>query len=437
MGLQKQSSSSRPSSGSISSTQAKWRQASFRYPSLPAQFVTKEESRLRERLQRIYEQHGHTWDDESKAAWFDIIANPTLTSETFPGSLHNHWLYRQLTAANATWAHAVVLREMNPTSFHGSPSILQKIKEKYRAARLRSEDFSPDMPRSVPHSAPIKGNDTQMRHTMVKLESLSPTNLLPKLFSSNRQDEQEQRDGASKGTQARESPAYVDNGTDSSSENERDNEDLDTPVPQPKRTETLSDDSLNLSQRGRPRRLRHSSLKDMFPEALPRVLNKDKLGVYGSSPPQPPLKQQQHCLPISTPPEPAAARPSSSSMVVAIPQRDFVPALFKTPSSLSAVRSNIFASPVGPTIEDRITKLESRLSGGSSATERMTEVDTRLARLEERLSACEALTAKYDRLESVVARQQEMLEQAMKWMTAAQRHGVPLPMAVLTELREK
>jgi hypothetical protein len=435
MGLQKQSSSSLPGSSSISSTQAKWRQASFRNP-LTAHFVINEETRLRERLQRIYEQHGHTWDDESKAAWLDIIEKPTLTPETPRGNPYSHWLYRQLTAANITWAHAVVLREIYPESFHRSPSILQRIKEKYPAARLRSEDFSPDMPPSVPHDAPSDDDNTHTRYRLVKLESLSPTNLLPTLFPANRLPGQREGDVASAGAQARESPAYVENGIDSSSENEGGNRDLDTPPPEPKRKETLSDDGLNLSQRGRPRRLRHSSLKDMFPEALPRVLNNDKLGVYYSSPPQPPLKQQQGQL-VSTPPSTAAASSSSSSMVVAIPQRDSVPALFKTPSSLSAVRSNIFASPVGPTIEDRVAQLESRLGGSSSVTQGETEVESRLARLEERLLACETLTAKNDWLENVVTRQQEMLEQAMNWMTAAQRHGVPLPITVLAELRQR
>lgn len=110
----------------------------FKYPKCCHD--SKAECRFYARLRNIYETHGHTWDKESKYAWFSLIEKPAFKS-TLTRGVVSHRVSRALTAENLTWAHVVYLKEIFGESFFQSPKTMGMVSEKYPSAQFDTYYF--------------------------------------------------------------------------------------------------------------------------------------------------------------------------------------------------------------------------------------------------------------------------------------------------------
>lgn len=115
----------------------------FVYPACPVSFKLPEEQRVYARLRDIYFNHSHTWDAESKDAWFRLqpLARIPPSSRV---RVADHSIFRQAREKPITWAHIIILRELYPRSFYDSSALQTRIREKYPFARCDTNDFSTD-----------------------------------------------------------------------------------------------------------------------------------------------------------------------------------------------------------------------------------------------------------------------------------------------------
>lgn len=111
------------------------------YP--PCPHARPEERRLYQRLKRIFEKDGHTFDEESKSAWFVIIRKATMAPSTID-KITNHKISRMLDSAPVTWAHVVVLRVMFDDGIFRSKKIWNMMSNKYPGANFRKNVFHED-----------------------------------------------------------------------------------------------------------------------------------------------------------------------------------------------------------------------------------------------------------------------------------------------------
>ncbi|KAK2590494.1 hypothetical protein QQS21_011827 [Conoideocrella luteorostrata] len=97
------------------------------------------ERKVYEKLQTVYEQNGHTWDDESKTAWFQIIHMASISEKTRQVSIHP--IFRLLVREEITWAHFVVLHVIFQESLLRSNKVMNALYKKYPTADTETYSF--------------------------------------------------------------------------------------------------------------------------------------------------------------------------------------------------------------------------------------------------------------------------------------------------------
>ncbi|KAL7927247.1 hypothetical protein ACQKWADRAFT_327144 [Trichoderma austrokoningii] len=153
------------------------------YP--PCIFHTQGEIELYERLRGVYEEHGHTWDAESRDVWPLIVEHASLAPSTI-GKLTNHYITRHMTHNGVTWAHVVALRIIYKKQLCKSRKLMGLIRGKYPNASFETFGFSQDYALSFKTEAP--------REAQEKLAPAVDSSALTKRSANNRH-----REAASKG----------------------------------------------------------------------------------------------------------------------------------------------------------------------------------------------------------------------------------------------
>ena len=108
------------------------------YP--PCLYANANERKLYKCLQKIYEQHSHTWDDESRLAWFEAIQRTSL-ARTAVRKMTNHGIVRLIAQRGVTWAEVVVMQVMFPRAMFRSRKVMKMIYEKYPGATFETFAF--------------------------------------------------------------------------------------------------------------------------------------------------------------------------------------------------------------------------------------------------------------------------------------------------------
>lgn len=84
-----------------------------------------------------------TWDDEACEAWPHLVEHASLAPSTI-GKITNHWITRNMTSTQVTWAHYVALRIIYKGLLFKSKKIMRLIRSKYPRANFSSYAYSDD-----------------------------------------------------------------------------------------------------------------------------------------------------------------------------------------------------------------------------------------------------------------------------------------------------
>ncbi|KYK57480.1 hypothetical protein DCS_04490 [Drechmeria coniospora] len=120
------------------------------YP--PCSFKGAGDKALFYKLRRIYEGHGDSWDDESRSAWFQII--PKAKSSQAKNKVSSHSVARHLTVETVTWAHFCFLKAIFKEQIFGAHKTIKIIQARFPSANLGSYKFDESFRQPVPGARP-------------------------------------------------------------------------------------------------------------------------------------------------------------------------------------------------------------------------------------------------------------------------------------------
>ncbi|ODA79387.1 hypothetical protein RJ55_04980 [Drechmeria coniospora] len=100
----------------------------------------------------IYEGHGDSWDDESRSAWFQII--PKAKSSQAKNKVSSHSVARHLTVETVTWAHFCFLKAIFKEQIFGAHKTIKIIQARFPSANLGSYKFDESFRQPVPGARP-------------------------------------------------------------------------------------------------------------------------------------------------------------------------------------------------------------------------------------------------------------------------------------------
>ncbi|KAL7961074.1 hypothetical protein V8C34DRAFT_320328 [Trichoderma compactum] len=131
------------------------------YP--PCMFTSSEEKTLYKRLREAYMANYKTWDDEACEAWPHLVEHASLAPSTI-GKITNHWITRNMTSNEVTWAHYVALRIIYKGLLFKSKKITRLIRSKYPRANFSSYAYSED------YTRPFKAEEAKIRPEVTSRE---------------------------------------------------------------------------------------------------------------------------------------------------------------------------------------------------------------------------------------------------------------------------
>ncbi|KAK4066146.1 uncharacterized protein Triagg1_8214 [Trichoderma aggressivum f. europaeum] len=114
------------------------------YP--PCMFASPEEKTLFKRLKEAYMANYKTWDDEAVETWPHLVEHASLAPSTI-GKITNHWITRNMTSTQVTWAHYVALRIIYKGLLFKSKKTMRLIRSKYPRANFSSYAYNEDYTR--------------------------------------------------------------------------------------------------------------------------------------------------------------------------------------------------------------------------------------------------------------------------------------------------
>lgn len=109
-----------------------------RYPSCTR--MDPAEHELYKRLKAIYERYSDTWDEESKATWFQTMPRASITV-TNTNAVRGNAIAKLLNFREATWADFVILHVMYQKRLFNSKRTMAIFVKKYPGANFESYSF--------------------------------------------------------------------------------------------------------------------------------------------------------------------------------------------------------------------------------------------------------------------------------------------------------